>query len=697
MAQWQERRKRLASFFIMVMVSAVLGWLYQRDLYASLFGHAPWLPLTPQLHAFNGVLHDLLFKMRGSVWANERSLDWRVNEPFQRKWQKELRHAFNGAFTHLLDIVLVVIDDETEEWLKSQGIPINPIPRALYGNLVGRLYEAGAKVIAFDLHMDTQSLYGADDDQAFATAMRKMGKVVLPCVLMKNGPDIQTQTPHPLLYDAAACAGIINMGVDTDGAIRAGTVAGRDPWGPRPALSVLAAGLWLGRTPKQIEREIARQRFNGQPLPLMSYTDDKGSFGGLSYAALLLNFAGAEGSFRHVPMKVVLSPKEHGLSEMDLRRLFAGKLVFVGATSKLAKDFFVTPFSATFPGVEIHATLAQMLLSGRFLSILPLSTQQALLLGLVTLTGLLVFGLRPLLALPCVVLLVGGCLYGALFSLERWLLLIPIAPILLAMAFTFAVSTAYLEFAVERQARHIRQRFRRFVAPAVLDTIVMAPEESLTRPRRVEATVLFSDLRGFTSISETRSPEEVATILNDYFEAMTAVIDRYEGTISKFIGDGIMALFGVPVAQPDHAARAVRCAVAMQLMMDELRQRFSQSQLPELSMRIGIHTGIMVFGAIGSKRQSDLTVIGDTVNVASRLESMNKELNSRILISEMTYTQALKLGAKLVAEPVGEVVIRGRAKPLGVFKVLGVDGMMLPEAKEALPQEGRVLPQTSPP
>ena len=218
------------------------------------------------------------------------------------------------------------------------------------------------------------------------------------------------------------------------------------------------------------------------------------------------------------------------------------------------------------------------------------------------------------------------------------------------------------------------------MSPAVLETLIFASEEELTRPRRVEATVLFTDLRGFTTISEERQPEEVAALLNEHFEIMTEIIDRHSGTVSKFIGDAIMALFGVPIEQPDHAAKAVRCAVEMQRAMDEFRQRLAQRQLPELFMRIGIHTGELVFGAIGSKRQSDLTVIGDTVNVASRLEGMNKEFGSRILISETTYEAAQAAGARLVAESVGEVTVSGQARPLRVYKVPGVDGILLPEA-----------------
>jgi adenylate cyclase len=238
-------------------------------------------------------------------------------------------------------------------------------------------------------------------------------------------------------------------------------------------------------------------------------------------------------------------------------------LVFVGDTSELSKDIFLTPVSAGFPGVEVHATLAQMLLSGKFISLLPRSWSQAFLFLFVVLTTALVFWLRPLKSFPLLALLLLSVLWFALRLLDAmWVL--PVAPFLVSSLFAFILSTTYLQFAVERHARHIHRRFGRFMSPAVLETLIVASEEELTRPRRVEATVLFTDLRGFTTISEERQPEEVAALLNEHFEVMTEIIDRHSGTVSKFIGDAIMALFGVPIEQPDHAVKAVRCAVEMQ-------------------------------------------------------------------------------------------------------------------------------------
>lgn len=677
-----ERRRNFYALGVITILSTLLGWGYQQDIYRFYSAKSQRMYFTMQIQKANALLYDLIMLMRGSIWKGGKRMPLLLNQQEEQRLRERLKRYANGAYRHVLDIVIVAIDDETEEWLKDQKEPITPIRRKKYAELVRRLDKAGAKTIAFDIHMDAPSLYGEDDDKAFADAIKKAGNVLLPCLLMKQrgGADTVTQPPHQPLYEWAIDAGLINMTTDPDRAIRAATVAGQDAVGWRPSLGTLAAAYWLGITDQALEKQLQQGQFNEIPLPLVTYVDDELGFEGIQYMALLLNFVGAENSFRYVPMKDVLSPKGSNLTDADLKRLFEGKIVFVGFTSKLAKDFFVTPFSANFPGVEIHATLAQMLLSGKFLKLMPLEIVHLLSLLFIGVVTVLVFWLRPLRAFLPLLFLASAYLYSALFALDRWLLVMPIAPTLMAMAFSFVFVTAYLHFVVERHAHHIRQRFGRFMAPSVLETIIVASEEELVRPRRVEATVLFTDLRGFTTISETRSPEEAAAVLNEHFEVMTEIIDRHEGTISKFIGDGMMALFGIPIPHNDHAIRAVQCAVEMQLALEELRQRFTQRGLPDLFMRVGIHTGEMVFGAIGSQRQSDLTVIGDTVNVASRLESMNKEFGSKILISESTYEKAVASGANIVAETVGEVAVRGRIHPIRIYKVLGVDEQFLPEA-----------------
>ncbi len=704
----RERRKALYAFGVVTIFCALIGWGYQEEFYRFHMAQPIQMPFAWQMLKLEAFFYDVALHMRGSASdaladalasatsVRSHLLPFVMEERAESALRAQLKKFAGGIYRHLLDIVIVAIDDQTVDSLHRSGIPYPLMPRAIHAELVRRLHKAGAKVIAFDIYMDMSSPFGERDDKEFANALKETGKGILACRLFvertSGGVVVRYKGPCLPLEEGAAGLGLIDMTEDPrDSFIRTGTVAVPYQGEWFPSLATIAAAQWLGLSEEELQKQLAHGQFNGHPLPLVKHRvgeAKKGNEGveGLEYAALLLNFVGPEKTFRHVPLEAVLFPSKHNLTDEDLHRLFNGKLVFVGTTSVVDKDVFPTPLSAGFPGVEIHATLAQMLLSGKFLALAPLNTVRIMLLLFVSLTAALVFSLRPIKAFVLVSLLGVACLYAAVFALDRWLLIMPVVPTLAAMALAFTLSTAYLQIAVERHAHHIRQRFGRFVAPSVLEMMVFASEEELTRPRRVEATVMFTDLQGFTTISESRLPEEVAGMLNEYFEVMTAIIDRHQGTVSKFSGDGIMALFGLPVPYPDHAAQGVRCAVEMQRTMDELRQRFRERGLPELLMRIGIHTGEMVFGAIGAKRQSDLTAIGDTVNIAARLEGMNKEFGSRILISETTYQQAITAGANLVAEAVGEVTVRGRIQPIRVFKLLGVDDQLLPEAKTTFVQ-----------
>lgn len=682
----RQRRRNFYAFGVITLFSALVGWSYLDNLLGFYCGQPLKNFSAWQLH-LHSIFYDFCLRLRG--FTQPESAPILLSPEEEHQWRRRLSQWSKGAFLHLPNIVIVAIDDQTVRSLKQAGIPYPPMPRSVCGELVHKLKRAGAKVIAFDLHMNLPSPYGDEDDRNFEQAIREAQNVVLACRLfperVSGGFVITYEGPYQFLSEKVAGIGLIEMTLDAwDRTIRTATVAVpyRDEW--LPSLGTIAAALWLGKSEKELQWELRRMQFNGSALPLLFYrVGAEDNFEGLNFAALPLNFAGPEKAFRHIPLEAVLFPERNGLTNDDLKRIFGGKLVFIGDTSELGKDIFLTPVSVGFPGVEIHATLTQMLLSGKFLQLLPKNSLQGLILLFVASITALVFWLRPLRALPITLISALALLFASLKLLDEHMLILPLAPFYTSGALAFLLSTTYLQFVVERYARHIRQRFERFMSPSMLEIAIVASEKELSSPRRVRATVLFTDLQGFTTISEERPPEEVASLLNEHFEAMSEVIYRHGGVISKFIGDAIMALFGAPVFQPDHSARAARCAIEMQKVMEELRLKLSRKGLPSLFMRIGIHSGEMVFGTIGSKRHYDLTVIGDTVNIASRLESMNKEFGSSILMSETTYEEAKKSGAELVVEPIGEVTVRGRIHPLRVYKLLGIDGTLLPEAKFA--------------
>lgn len=208
-----------------------------------------------------------------------------------------------------------------------------------------------------------------------------------------------------------------------------------------------------------------------------------------------------------------------------------------------------------------------------------------------------------------------------------------------------------------------REDLSRLVPPKVVDEILAGREDGL-RPARREVTVLFADIRGFTTYSESRPPEEVLRFLDDYFGRMTQVVQGHDGSVNKFLGDGLLALWGAPVAQADHPARAVRAALDMQRVMTELAAaRAAAGEVP-LRIGVGVHTGEVAVGMLGSAGQSEYSVIGDAVNLASRIEGLTKTLGAGLLVSEATWS---RLGGAFAGERLGEVAVAGRRAPVVLY------------------------------
>jgi adenylate cyclase len=234
------------------------------------------------------------------------------------------------------------------------------------------------------------------------------------------------------------------------------------------------------------------------------------------------------------------------------------------------------------------------------------------------------------------------------------------------MALSYSASTVYMYLVEERQRLHLRRAWRQRVSSEVLSVILSNPGLTQVMGKRIDATCLFSDLRGFTDMCHALEPEQVVQRLNEYLTEMTRIIQTHGGVIHKFIGDGIMAVFGDPVAHTDHAARAVRAAIEMQREMAKLRERAEAEGSQPLHMRIGIHTGPLVAGDIGSQQFLEYTVIGATVSIASRLEGLNKELGTDLLIGKATREG---LGNEFAVTPLGFAEVRGVPEPVEVFSV----------------------------
>jgi adenylate cyclase len=246
----------------------------------------------------------------------------------------------------------------------------------------------------------------------------------------------------------------------------------------------------------------------------------------------------------------------------------------------------------------------------------------------------------------------------------------------LASSFALFGGVGYQYFVEGRETRKMKKLFGQYVSKDVYEQLVANPGLARLGGHRRDMTVLFSDIRGFTTVTERGQPEEIVGMLNEYFTRMVAIVFRHHGTLDKFVGDMVMALFGAPLDDPGHADHAVEAALEMLDALHELNTRWRAAGHPELDIGIGINTGSMIAGNIGSEAIMSYTVIGDAVNLGSRLESLNKEYGTRIIISKTTRD---RLSGRYRFRPLGDVVVKGKTQPVAIFELAG-RGDALPAA-----------------
>jgi len=326
--------------------------------------------------------------------------------------------------------------------------------------------------------------------------------------------------------------------------------------------------------------------------------------------------------------------------------------------------------NARLPGVAIHAAVAANLLHGDFLRPLPpWSGPLFALLTLPLVLALMATARRPSLRIA-VPLLVATAWLALDLALFRARLVLPLAPPLLAVGLAALGAYALLLLTEGREKARIKRMMSQYLSPAVLDVVVDRHDDFARAEvgRREHLTILFSDIRGFTSLSENLPPERVVELLNHYFSAMTEVIFRHQGTIDKFIGDAIMAFWGAPLRIEDHADQALLTALEMTEALTSVNAWLRERDYPPIAIGIGLHTGDVVLGNIGSQQKLDYTVIGDTVNLASRMEGLTKHYGAPVLISEATLAE---LTLPVPCRVVDLVRVKGKRRPIRIYQPLG--------------------------
>ena len=366
--------------------------------------------------------------------------------------------------------------------------------------------------------------------------------------------------------------------------------------------------------------------------------------------------------------KLLLSEQqlESGEKPMIDPAVFKDKIVFVGFTASGLMDVFQTPAAAgVMPGIQLHASMADSILANRFISPASNRSRLAAVLAAAFAVGLAAALLPFWGAVIATAAVLGGWTWFAVYAFRHGSWVNLVQPLLVG-GFALFVGTAYQYFVEDREKRKMKRLFGRYVSRDVYEQLVAHPELAELGGKRREMTVLFSDIRGFTTVTEKGNPEELVSQLNEYFSRMVETVFRHKGTVDKFVGDMVMALFGAPLDDVDHAEHAVQAAIDMVRELGELNKSWAARGMAQLDIGVGVNSGEMIAGNIGSSAIMSYTVIGDNVNLGSRLESLNKEYQTRIIISDATRSRLTNL---YDLRPLGNVTVKGKSKAVAIYEL----------------------------
>jgi adenylate cyclase len=456
------------------------------------------------------------------------------------------------------------------------------------------------------------------------------------------------------LSSAASSSGYFNIFTDDDGTVRWIPLVIRCQDSYFAPLSLQVLKHYLDSSPLSIriaDFGVESIRLGDITIP----TDEQGK--------MLINYRGYPRTFPFYSITDIL----HDRIPKDALK---DKIVLVGATAIGIYDIRITPFAGSFPGLEIHANVIDNILRGDFL-IRPawlkvFDLLAILLIGIIlgvfiprvtALTGLIVS-----FSLLAVYLFIDRYLFQ---NLNVWL---SIVYPLINLFTVYTGITVYRYVTEEREKKKIKGAFQQYVTEAVVNEMLKNPDKLQLGGEKKELTVLFSDIRGFTTISEQMTPEGLVKFLNEYLTVMTDLVFKYNGLLDKYMGDAIMAVFGAPLDQKDHALKACLTALEMMEELKKLRDKWEKQGMPALNIGIGINSGPMVVGNMGSERRFDYTVMGDNVNLGSRLEGLNKQYGTNVIVSEFTMNQ---ISDGLIVRELDLVRVKGKEQAVKIYELMG--------------------------
>jgi len=368
--------------------------------------------------------------------------------------------------------------------------------------------------------------------------------------------------------------------------------------------------------------------------------------------------------------KAIKLEKQLQEKETTLKKEVNGSLCIIGLTAAGTHDFNPIPYESTYPMVGTHGNVLNSILTKQFITQAPHSVNLVVLFVLAVVIGLSLPFLSSVNGLFFTMIILAGTFLASLHWFNQGLWLNLASPCLLSL-FSYLGIISYKFSTEEKSKREIKNAFSKYVSPEIIEEIIQDPSKLRLGGDRRKLAVLFSDIRGFTNYSEKRNPEEIVSILNEYLDAMTKVIVEHKGTLDKYVGDEIMAVFGAPsYEEPEVSSqRAVTCAIKMLERLKILHEKWDKEGLEPLDIGIGINTGEMVVGNMGSELRMDYTVIGDAVNLGARVEALTRQFNAHLIITEATYKYVQDI---IEAKPLEAIKVKGKEIPVMIYEVLGL-------------------------
>jgi adenylate cyclase len=641
--------------------------------------------------------------------------------PLEELEQSHIDERFlNRGSVNIKDTADVVIVEITQDTYNGIPPPNNswPWPRFIFAKAIENLTQAGAKVIGIDIIMSTPDKFSANNDSILFNTIRKNKNIIMGGKVettqmtfstqqLNEGINVDIVQQHVeikksdenyncLFFKADSSVGMVNVVPDNDGVIRryfpVWYSASNDNFLPSFGFAIL------------------NKYFKKPSDNLVSLTADYFLLNFIKIPrfdvnSMLINYYGPDRTFPHYNLLQIIDDEEFTTQEeleyetsldawtLTDKSLFKDKIVLIGTTIPEDKDAFPISFAKgkqkgdnLMYGVEIHANAIQNILSKDFLN-RETKFQEILIVIIFSIISFFISSsLKEIKTKYWILLELGNFILIALsyfglrmisFYLFNYFnfLFVFVSP-LVAVVFGYIGSTVFHLISERKQKTMIKGMFSQYVSGNFVDELVANPEKLRLGGEQKELSVFFSDIAGFSTFSEKKTPEELVLFLNEYLSEMTRIVFDNQGTLDKYLGDAVMAFWGAPVPLKNHAYYACKAALEMRKRLLELQVQWRTEGQTVIDARMGINTGEMVVGNVGGSQKFDYTVIGDNVNLASRLEGANKEYGSNIMISENTFEQVKD---EFITRELDFIIVKGKTKPIKVYELIGFKNEVLPD------------------